>query len=93
MARDNEIAGKENRTSDAVAEEWLRENAAAIEAYNREIDRRGIAIPPFWTGKDPLQLEQVITFEAAIEAGRASKVARRSPRQIIDCIKERGRRL
>lgn len=33
----------------AQGDAWLRENAEAIEAYNRKIERRGIAIPPIWT--------------------------------------------
>jgi len=33
----------------ARAEAWLAENAEAIEAHNRRVAERGIAIPPIWT--------------------------------------------
>jgi antitoxin CcdA len=32
----------------AKGEAWLKENAEAIEAYNRKIEERGLAIPPIW---------------------------------------------
>lgn len=32
----------------ANAEAWLKENQPAIEAYNRKIAKRGIAIPAAW---------------------------------------------
>lgn len=33
----------------ARAEAWLADNTLAIEAYNRKIEQRGVAIPPIWT--------------------------------------------
>lgn len=35
----------------AQQEQWLVDNKEAIEAYNQEISRRGVAIPPLWERK------------------------------------------
>lgn len=32
----------------AKSEAWRIENKAAIEAYNRKVNERGLAIPPIW---------------------------------------------
>jgi len=41
-------AGIEQALRKARGEAWLNDNAEAIEAYNRKIESRGIAIPPIW---------------------------------------------
>lgn len=41
-------AGIEQALRKARGEAWLSDNAEAIEAYNRQIESRGVAIPPRW---------------------------------------------
>lgn len=41
-------AGIRHAFREARRSRWLSDNASAIVAYNRDIDRRGVAIPPLW---------------------------------------------
>lgn len=34
----------------ARAQEWLNENASAIDAYNADVSERGVALRPLWQG-------------------------------------------
>jgi antitoxin CcdA len=41
-------AGIRQAIREEMARRWLSENADAISAYNADIERRGVAIPPLW---------------------------------------------
>lgn len=36
----------------AKEEKWLAKNWEAIQAYNREVEERGLLIPPIWERED-----------------------------------------
>jgi len=40
--------GLQTEIKQASEKAWLRDNAKAIEAYNKRIAEKGVLIPPFW---------------------------------------------
>lgn len=44
--------GLERAIAAARAEEWKKENAAAIAAYNARIEREGPLLMPYWVEED-----------------------------------------
>lgn len=47
-------AGIRDAVRQAQREGWLRDNKAAIEAYNQNIRDRGLPLPARWTGNGPV---------------------------------------